>query len=279
MPDIDLIDFLSAKPHRRYAEFNKIRQTLLGSSGKARNFYETILADLIASLVKPGDVVIDVGANAGKHTFNFLRALRGQGKCISIEPNPRMAQIIEERLKNHEHGETCEIRNVAASDRPIEAIPFYIVRSKPAVSRFNPTAAFLALYQTEVIQVPAIKLDDLTTQSARASFVKIDVEGHEVEVLSGATSILRDSRPYVFFECSLRNVKEAGKSDHLMSLFEASRYRLFSAFGEWVNANTINNLNPTNHFAYPIEKEPLALMRLHSAVLRATIDVLLNPGE
>lgn len=273
MPEIDLTGFLSAKPHRRYPEFVKIRQALLGSSQKARNFYETILADLIASLVRPGDTVVDVGANAGKHTYNFLRALQGQGKCISIEPNPRMIQYMEGRLrKNPKRGAPCELRNVAASDRQKDAIPFYTVPSRPAVSSLSPNIQ--ARHQTETIQVPTIKLDDLATQSARISFVKIDVEGHEVEVLSGATSILHGDRPFVFFECNLRNVNQAGKLDYLMSLFETSRYRIFSAFGEWVNADTLTSSHPTNHFAYPIEREPIALMRLHSAILRATVDLL-----
>jgi hypothetical protein len=93
-------------------------------------------------------------------------------------------------------------------------------------------------------------------------------------VLSGATSILHSDRPFVFFESSLRSVKQAGKLDYLMSLFEISRYRVFSAFGEWVNADSLTKPHPTNHFAYPIEREPIALMRLHSAILRATVDLL-----
>jgi FkbM family methyltransferase len=273
---IDLAALLTTQPRRRYTEFSKILRGLSSSSVKARSFYELVLADLIATLVKPNDTVIDVGGNVGKHTLNFLRALRSQGKCITIEPNPKSAQIINDRLKRYRYGNLCELINVGVSDRRTGTLPFYTVPQRPAVSRFNPTADFLERYETKIIQVPVRRLDDIVSTDGTVSFLKVDVEGHEVEVLSGAERLIQSHRPYIFFECSLPRVRAAGKAPILMAGLEATSYRLFSAFGDWINADTVNGSHPTNFFAYPIEREPLALSRLHSAIMLATMDVLFS---
>jgi hypothetical protein len=46
------------------------------------------------------------------------------------------------------------------------------------------------------------RLDDVVGQEQRAHFVKIDVEGAELEVLRGAEQMLRGHRPIVYFECA-----------------------------------------------------------------------------
>jgi FkbM family methyltransferase len=126
--------------------------------------------------LRPGDLFIDVGANVG--TYSVLCASVG-AQVIAIEPAPDTAALLREN--NELNGGTIEI---------IEAA----VGSEAGTARFTmgqDTVNQLDTDGTEMVTV--VTLDSLIGDRTVAG-VKMDIEGGELDALSGATSALREHR-------------------------------------------------------------------------------------
>ena len=150
------------------------------------------LRELYAPLVRAGDLVFDVGAHLGDRTMAFA----GLGaRVIAFEPQPFIAYWLRRVVRNHGR---VTIRNEAVGREPGTA--------RLAVSRRTPTVSTLsARWQERVVEgnsgfrsvrwdrtvdVPVVTLDDVIARYGMPSFCKIDVEGHEPEVLAGLSSPL-----------------------------------------------------------------------------------------
>lgn len=144
--------------------------------------YEHEQTDLIRRHVKPGMVAYDIGANAGYYTLLLSRLVGPSGRVYAFEPLP-------ENLVNLTHHVSinglanCKIVAAAVSDRTGMA-GFRIAGSNSMGS--------LAEGDAQQLRVPTISLDDLAANLGvpPPDFVKMDVEGAEGLVLSGASRLL-----------------------------------------------------------------------------------------
>jgi len=144
----------------------------------------------------PRAVVVDAGANIGLSTLGFAHIAR-QGRVVAIEPSGTSFGFLVENLERNRIDNVLPIRvalsNTAGSVRLLEDAGFM------AGTRIvSPDAA------TAVpgVEVPASTLDDVLEGAgvAAVDLVKIDVEGHEPEVLAGAAATLARHRPLCIVE-------------------------------------------------------------------------------
>ena len=149
--------------------------------------YEAENQALLCEHVAPGEVVFDVGANAGFFTLLASRLVGPSGRVIAFEPFPAALHDLRRHL---------ELNGVENAD-VIEAA----VSESPGTARFLPhvesTMGRLAAEGELVVEVVA--LDDVC-RSGRVpmpDLIKIDVEGEELKVLRGAEAILRERRPLI----------------------------------------------------------------------------------
>jgi len=159
--------------------------------------YEPHLAAFIRRVLKPGMVAIDVGANVGRHMLTMARLVGDQGHVYAFEPNSEncralMLTIRENALSN------VELIPVALSDRT-GAVAF--------TQAIGGNGGFLYFIEDPVLHpncsvVPTIPLDKLIDPS-RLDFIKVDVEGAEHLVISGALESIRKHRPVIVTEFSV----------------------------------------------------------------------------
>jgi FkbM family methyltransferase len=151
--------------------------------------YEPEITALFRRLVSPGAVVFDVGANAGY--FSILSRELG-ASVHSFEPNPNVRALL---LRSASLGpEGITVVAAACSERP-GRMPLYL--SDPG----NTGMTSLIVPGERSVEVDVITLDEYAERtSTRPDLVKIDVEGHEREVLSGAREVLATARPTVIAE-------------------------------------------------------------------------------
>ena len=171
------------------------------------------LAQLDKLFCKRG-TAIDVGANAGLFTYVLSKHFR---RVYSFEANSDVAMPI--RLYNAANV-TLYPFGLSSTTR---AATFYIPRmgklELAGWGSLNPGNLPGAERLTE-IKVQLRPLDDLEIENV--DFIKIDVEGHEIEVLKGATKTIRESRPVVLIEV---------KQEHLESVtasFQALNFQHWS---------------------------------------------------
>lgn len=147
--------------------------------------------DLICmSLLRPGDVVFDVGANIGYPTLLFSHAVEASGKVVALEPSPRAFRLLQRTLNGRLN---VECVNLAASDHEGEAL-FYETENLD-------TSSLQPVVSVKRYTVTTTTLDNVVQSFGPPAFVKIDVEGHEPSVFRGMEDLLqRDAPPIVLFE-------------------------------------------------------------------------------
>ena len=147
--------------------------------------------DVYKRHVRPGSATVDVGANVGIHSLIMANLVGTGGKVHAYEPAP---SIFERLLRNIQFNQCSNInaRNVAASNQ-ICAIGFADVSDRANIgqSHVDPSA-------TTTVQ--SVTLDSELMREDSISLIKVDVEGHELEVLKGAQEILSVHRPAVVLE-------------------------------------------------------------------------------
>jgi FkbM family methyltransferase len=147
--------------------------------------------DLLPRFVPPGKAAVDVGANAGMYTVKLAAMCR---RVLAIEPLGDYAWLGDELPPN------CRFAAFAAG---AEAGRAELNVPAPDGNRMGGLASLLDLEpwgytecETEAVQVRTLdNLADEYLADENVGFVKIDVEGAELEVLRGATALLERDRP------------------------------------------------------------------------------------
>jgi FkbM family methyltransferase len=147
-------------------------------------------------LIKPGDLVIDVGANWGIHTLYLSKLVGPTGQVLSFEPFPNAL----EELKWHVKANDC--RNVrivskAASDEEGDAA--FTVGGSAQTGGL--TEVITGSLGDERLRVKTERLDTVWDGlTGRVKLIKIDVEGAETKVLLGARRMIAEQKPYLVID-------------------------------------------------------------------------------
>jgi FkbM family methyltransferase len=158
---------------------------------------------VLGLFVKPGACVIDVGANFGLYTKALADLVGPSGSVYSIEPIPETFDMLTSSIAR------LGLRNVvplryAVSDSNGERVRLVVPKGRP-FGLENPYRARIVRGPAEGREVIAETrtLDSLfAARPSGVSFVKCDVEGHELVCLHGAMDLIRRSRPTWLMEVS-----------------------------------------------------------------------------
>ncbi|MFK8009487.1 MAG: FkbM family methyltransferase [Saprospiraceae bacterium] len=159
---------------------------------------------LIKNIKKNKKVIFDVGANEGFISSFFLDE---NFKVIAIEPDPRNQKILAARFHHKEH---FKLIKKGVSDEE-KIAPFFIHNRNSSLNTFS--SKWKESIESRNIDegfsahqkfIELITLDQIIKQRGIPSFIKIDVEGHELEVING----LNVKVPLISFEANLPEFKE-----------------------------------------------------------------------
>lgn len=147
---------------------------------------------LLRSTLEAQSTCIDVGAHSGVFLRQFLE-FAPAGRHYAFEPIPALAMKLRQEFPGIEVHE-CALSN-ADSQTTFQYVP-----ELPAWSGLRPQP-YPVKVSPQVIQVALRRLDSVISADMPVTFIKIDVEGAELEVLQGAQGLLRRCHPIVYFEC------------------------------------------------------------------------------
>ncbi len=149
--------------------------------------YELNETNFIKDSINKGDIVIDIGANIGYFTLLFARLVGDTGKVYSFEPDPRNCLLLEKNVQINNYSNVL-LEKKAVSDKS-EKSQLYMTEFTPGSSMHKGNSALI-----DEIDVDVVTLDDyFKTNSIRPDFIKIDIEGYELNALKGMKSILQFS--------------------------------------------------------------------------------------
>lgn len=180
---------------------------------------EPDVTELIRKLLKPGMVFVDVGAHLGEYTVLAAKILSGSGYVHAFEPRPDIFEILKQNIElNH-----CRSAKAYSYALWCKSDSYdFEVTPEPSVSALRPGG--VTAPETGHITVRAVTLDDLFSRSplAKPNLIKVDVEGAELQVLQGATSLLtlpQPEAPALIFEYGPENSKRFGYSSSEILVF------------------------------------------------------------
>lgn len=166
----------------------------IGRSLELYGEYAQLEIDVLLRCLRPGDRVIDAGANIGVHTLAFARAVGPAGRVIAFEPQQPIFQVMCANMAMN------GLQNVVA-------LPYAVSDTGGALRM--PRIDLMEPQNTGSVKVGgdkglgrdpvlAIALDSLAVQ--RLALIKIDVEDMEIQVLKGAAGLIRKFRPAIMVE-------------------------------------------------------------------------------
>lgn len=189
---------------------------------RIRGVYEPWETSVVQRDLKPGDTFVDVGAHIGYYTVMASELVGPAGRVYALEPAPANFKIL---MANTEGLANVLALRLAASWRPGER--------ELAVSTSNSGDNRLDSADAEHVKVAVatIRLDGAVPDHASVSFVKIDTQGHEIEVLAGMAKILKASRNLkMLVEYAPALLSRAGhRPQELIEFLEAQGFELQSS--------------------------------------------------
>jgi len=180
--------------------------------------WESHTSDLIGSILKPGDLAIDIGANIGTFSCRMSTLVGAEGQIIAFEPSRRTFKQLQASI--HCNGASnIMARNLAlgAHRGTLELrVPVKISANASVFSRAGEGEV-----QIESVELSTLddELDPLHIKSL--SLIKLDAEGAELDILRGAERTLSRHRPRLLVEWNPETAALAGWTLHdLLSFME-----------------------------------------------------------
>jgi FkbM family methyltransferase len=149
--------------------------------------WEPYVVALIPQHVKPGTTVIDAGAHIGAHTINMAKAAGREGRVYAFEPQRK---IYRELVRNIELN---NLRNAVPLRYALGDRHSVIEMSKSEAGNEGGTAVGSGGDKAELRTIDSFGFRNV-------SFIKIDVEGYEDQVLEGAAQTLKEQHPVLLVE-------------------------------------------------------------------------------
>lgn len=189
----------------------------IGRSLERYGEFSELEVKLFEQVLRPGMTVVEAGANIGAHTVVFGQRVGPTGRVIAYEPQRLVFQVLCANLAVN------GLTNVVAKQAGLGAATGTVsvpVLSAERRENFGGVSLLSTAGSSESETVPVETLDGLRLTSCQ--FLKVDVEGMELDVLNGGDSLLRRLRPVVYVEND-----RAEQSPALIEGLLRRDYRLF----------------------------------------------------
>jgi FkbM family methyltransferase len=202
--------------------------------GVEEEYYERHVSETLRNLIRPGDIVYDIGANIGLHSI-FMHGLAA--KVFAFEPNPKLIPNLRRTFKALR---SAQLLHLALSDECGTAA-FYVPKDHDMASLGNWRE------DAERRECSMTTLDSLDLP--KADLIKCDVEGAELRVFRGGAKMLsdREHAPIVLFEehagaAGAQGFTQDAAQKYLASL--PSRYEFFLIDRETCNLEPARDQRP-----------------------------------
>lgn len=202
------------------------RDMYVGRSLDLYGEFSELEAALFDQIVKPGDTVVEVGANIGAHTVHLARLVGPKGQVVAYEPQRIIFQLLCANLALN------ELNNVHTYRAAVGAAPGVVTLPPIDYGAEGNFGGVSMSTGTVGEPVPVFSLDRLEVSSLR--LLKIDVEGMETGVIEGARQLIRRHHPILYVENDRRE-----RSARLIALLGELGYDM------WWHMPRL--FNPNNH--------------------------------
>jgi FkbM family methyltransferase len=191
--------------------------------------HEPAVCKIIQKYVKPGYVVVDVGAHIGYFTLLFAKLVGEEGLVIAFEPLEETFAVLVENVALNGYRNVCLEKKAVSESSGVVLLYRDEWMAFPAASHVIPnTRSRLLAYP-----VSTLCLDEYVEAKGikRVDFVKMDVEGAEGLVIKGMKKVIERDKPIIVVEV---HGEADGSPSEALLLLERAGYQLWKLEGEGV---------------------------------------------
>jgi FkbM family methyltransferase len=190
--------------------------------------FEPRLVRAYRALIRPGACVLDIGANIGAHTLQFARLVGDRGRVVAYEPTAYAFDKLHTNLRlNPALAGRVTALQVMLVARAGQTLATDVVSSWPLDARPKDGRHSLGAVRDTTGAV-ALTLDESLRRTgvSTVDFIKVDVDGNELDVLRGAESLMRDHRPTLFLELAPYEYRNPEDFDSMLEILWQLGYEL-----------------------------------------------------
>jgi len=193
--------------------------------------------------LKKGDTAVDIGCHKGGYLYWIRKGVGKQGKVYAFEPQPKLFAYLNKTVGASE--------NIILENKGLSAAPgtidFHIPVTKSGSSPGARIGRFSDSEKVNTLKIEVVTLDDyFLKKNSAPKLLKIDVEGHEKQVLEGGLELLKKHHPKILMECENRHL-DGG------SVFDVFQVLLDIGYQGWFFEN--NRLKPLSAFRLDIHQK------------------------
>ena len=214
----------------------------------------------VERFLRPGMVVLDIGAHHGFYTMLAARKVGMSGRVIAFEPSPREHQRLLRHLRMNRLTANVVVSDLALDRSKGEDTLFVVEGRDTGCNSLRPPVADEPI---RTMRVQKTSLDSFLDEGKilKVDFIKMDVEGAELNVMEGATELLgRRPRPVILAE--LADSRSSGWGHSASEVYDLLEERGF----KWFCVDTQGNLSALHRMdqygaasvAFPVERLPEA---------------------
>lgn len=224
--------------------------------------WEPHLTKFMNMFIKNGYCCVDVGANFGYHSLTMSKLVGGSGLVVAFEPLKENIELLKNNLQQN-NIRNCIVQEVALGNR----IGSTVICNAYCHDQQNIGDSFISKFHDNRIGYDDVKVDDYINKCGitlklnkqitnlnkldnikigrKINFIKIDVQGFEMNVLKGSSRVLKEDRPVIAIEledpCSLLYGYDSGVLIDCIKSFDYCIYFLYADY-------------PADHICVPIEQ-------------------------
>jgi FkbM family methyltransferase len=204
---------------------------------------------IVKYIIKPGDNVVDLGANIGWYTKMLSDLVGDQGHVYSVEPLPITFKLLSSCTKK------LKLKNVTLLNYGISNMESSAIIEVPKYDRGGDNYYRAKIVSEENID-PFLKHDEIIVKpldslfiglTNRISFIKCDVEGHELAVIKSAKKVLTIFKPIWLIEVSGNPDIKDSNAFKLFSIIEKEGYKAYWFDGKNLKRRSFGDIS-TNYF-------------------------------
>ena len=175
--------------------------------------------DFFRKFIKKGDVVIDIGANIGDTTVPMAIAAGSEGVAIGFDPNPIVFKVLEINASLNKSKSNIILYMKAIT---VEEEDFYFISSEASFANGGISRTKESIHGKFILphKIKGVNLINFLNKNHRElidrlTFIKIDAEGYDKEIIKSISDLIRQYKPFIVAESYGESSDEAK-----MELFE-----------------------------------------------------------
>lgn len=193
--------------------------------------------------LRKGDVAIDIGSHKGGYLYWMHKMVGQDGFVYGFEPQPKLFNYLKETLVGEAY-QNVILENKGVSNQEGK-VNFHIPITAKGTSPGAKIGHFEDGTANQKVEIEVVTLDNhFYYDRIYPNLIKIDVEGHEKEVLQGGIELLKKCKPALVIECENRHLPDSDVLDVFSVLFEIGYKGYFFENG---SMQPINKFDATVH--------------------------------